>query len=61
MNNNYINELLKNHSYGAIISKHGAHLWLVDYTQNQLFRIFKNIRYSSYWINPVDNNIYIYL
>lgn len=59
--NKYINELLKNHGYGAIISKHGAYLWLNEYTQKQLFRIFKNIKYSSFYINPVNNNIYIYL
>lgn len=56
-----INELLKQHAHGAIISKHGGILWLVDYTQEQLFRIFKNISYKSYYIDSVNNNIYIYL
>jgi hypothetical protein len=56
-----INDLLKYHSYGAVISKNGGVLWLVDYTQNQLNRIFKNVKYSSFWIDPVNNNIYIYL
>lgn len=56
-----INDLLKYHSYGAVISKNGGVLWLVDYTQNQLNRIFKNVKYSSFWIDPINNNIYIYL
>lgn len=56
-----VNDLLIYHSYGAIISKNGGVIWLVEYTQNQLFRIFKNIKYDNYYINPVNNDIYIYL
>lgn len=54
-------ELLKYHSYGAIISKNGGVLWMDQYTQTQLFRIFENIKYSHYWIDATNNNIYIYL
>ena len=57
----FVNDLLLNHSYGAIISKNGGIMWFVDYPQNKLFRIFNNIKYTSYYIDSVNNNIYIYL
>lgn len=56
-----VNDLLMQHSTGAVISKNGGVIWFIDYTQNQLFRIFNNISYSGYYINPVNNDIYIYL
>lgn len=56
-----INDLLKYHSYGAVIGKHGGEMWLFEYSQKQLFRIFEGVKYSSFWIDPVNNHIYIYL
>ena len=56
-----VNDLLKTHASGAIISQHGGIMWLFDYTPEALNRIFKNIKYKSYWTDPVNNNIYIYL